>query len=197
MDTGVPLTNPRHVPARRTSASPIRFPADLRGGVGFQNTPRVQINKFDHTKRGYVNFDYIKPINFARRSTTSRAASACQHTSNDVDLSYPAGGYVTVWWDRSFESNATGHHRSRALRLLRGGRHRHARQGQLEHPVALRAGPVDAEQPADAEPRASAPSTRRSRRSGRTSRTSPSSSASATSCRPASARATTGSATAG
>ena len=37
---------------------------DLRGGVDFQNTPRVQVNQFDHTKRGYVNFDYIQAINF-------------------------------------------------------------------------------------------------------------------------------------
>ena len=45
-------------------------------------------------------------------------------------------------------------HRSRPVRLLPGGRHRHARQGRLEHPVAVRPGPVDDQQPADPEPRA-------------------------------------------
>ena len=38
--------------------------------------------------------------------TTSRPASAIQHTSNDVDNTYPGGGYVFVWWDRAFTSSA-------------------------------------------------------------------------------------------
>ena len=31
-----------------------------------------------------------------------------QHTSNTVDNTYPGGGYVFVWWDRAFTSQATG-----------------------------------------------------------------------------------------
>ena len=106
MDTGVPLTNPVEYGTSNIGL-PYPIPDELRGGVNFRNTPRVQINKFDHTKRGYVNFDYIHALNLAGQHNI-KGGFGVQHTSNDVDLSYPAGGYVTVWWDRSFQSQATG-----------------------------------------------------------------------------------------
>ena len=106
MDTGIPLTNPVEYGTSNTGL-PYPIPENLQGGVGFRNTPRVQINKFDHTQRGYVNFDYIQSLNFGGQHSL-KGGFGVQHTTNDVDLSYPAGGYVTVWWDRSFESNATG-----------------------------------------------------------------------------------------
>ena len=55
-DTGVPTDQQRHAtrPSTYRRALGYPIPADLRGGVGFQNTPRIQLANFDHTKRGYV-----------------------------------------------------------------------------------------------------------------------------------------------
>ena len=119
-----------------------------------------------------------------------------QHTTNDVDLSYPAGGYVTVWWDRSFVSSATG----RTGRGLYGyyqvddiGTRGKVNsnilslyvqdQWTLNNKLTVNLGLARNGKPF--------------RRSGRRFRTSPSNSDSRTSWRLASARATTGSAMAG
>lgn len=80
---------------------------DLVGGVGYQNTPRVQFAQYDHTKRGYVNLDYVQAFS-AAGSHSLKAGVGYQHTSNEVDNTYPGGGYVWVWWNQAFTSNATG-----------------------------------------------------------------------------------------
>jgi hypothetical protein len=105
-DTGVPLVSSV---VYQTSNLGLDYPIpdNLRGGVNFQNTPRVQVNNFDHTKRGYVNFDYVQTVNLAGMHNF-KAGFGVQHTSNDVDNSYPGGGWVYVWWDTAFTSNATG-----------------------------------------------------------------------------------------
>jgi hypothetical protein len=105
-DTGVPLTNAVEY---GTSNIGLDYPIsdDLRGGVGFRNTPRVQINQYDHTQRGYLNVDYVQALTFGGQHNL-KGGFGIQHASNSVDVSYPAGGYVTVWWDRSFESSVTG-----------------------------------------------------------------------------------------
>jgi outer membrane receptor protein involved in Fe transport len=105
MDTGVPLLSP--VVYQASSIGLAGVPADLQGPIGMQNTPRVQINKHDLTQRGYVNVDYSKSGRMAG-DHSFKAGFGNQHTSNDVDLSYPGGGYVFVWWNTGFTSNATG-----------------------------------------------------------------------------------------
>ncbi len=108
-DTGVPtFSSVTYQSSNLTgTAADYPIPADLRGGVGFQNTPRIQLANFDHTKRGYVNADFIKAFN-AGGAHNLKAGFGYQHTSNDVDYTYPGGGYVFIWWDKSFQSNATG-----------------------------------------------------------------------------------------
>ena len=105
-DTGVPT-----ISSVTYQSSPIGlgYPisADQIGGVGFQNTPRIQLANFDHTKRGYVNTDFIKVFN-AKGAHNLKAGFGYQHSSNDVDYTYPGGGYVYVWWNKAFTSNATG-----------------------------------------------------------------------------------------
>jgi Carboxypeptidase regulatory-like domain/TonB-dependent Receptor Plug Domain len=105
-DTGVPT-----ISSVTYQSSPIGLgypipPAQL-GGVGFQNSPRIQLANFDHTKRGYVNTDFIKVFN-AKGAHNLKAGFGYQHSSNDVDYTYPGGGYVFVWWNKAFTSNATG-----------------------------------------------------------------------------------------
>ncbi len=105
-DTGVPT-----ISSVTYQSSPIGlgYPIspDQLGGVGFQNSPRIQLANFDHTKRGYMQGDFIKVFNAAGNHNL-KAGLGYQHSSNDVDYTYPGGGYVFVWWDKAFTSNATG-----------------------------------------------------------------------------------------
>ena len=105
-DTGVPT-----ISSVTYQSSPIGLgypiPPDQLGGVGFQNSPRIQLANFDHTKRGYMQGDFIKVFN-AKGNHNLKAGLGYQHASNDVDYTYPGGGYVFVWWDKAFTSNATG-----------------------------------------------------------------------------------------
>jgi len=106
MDTGIPTVSSVTYQASNIGA-PFPVPPDLVGGVGFQNTPRVQLAQFDHTKRGYVNLDYVQEFN-AAGAHSLKGGFGYQRTSNDVDNTYPGGGYVFIWWDRAFTSNVTG-----------------------------------------------------------------------------------------
>ena len=105
-DTGVPTFSSV---SYQTSAVGLGYPiaADQLGGVGFQNTPRVQLSEFDHTQRGYVQADFIKAFTMGG-SHNFKGGVGYQHTANDVKVAYPGGGYVWVYWDRSFTSNDTG-----------------------------------------------------------------------------------------
>ena len=105
-DTGVPLQS---AVSYQTSniGLPFPIPDDLRGGVGFQNTTRVQLAQFDHTTRGYVNADYVQAFTMGG-SHNLKAGIGMQHTSNEVDNTYPGGGYVFVWWNNAFTSSVTG-----------------------------------------------------------------------------------------
>ena len=110
------------------------IPADLRRRPSsFQNTPRVQINELrSHQARLRATSTTTRRSTPAA-STASRAASASSTRSTTSTLAYPGGGYVDVCWDRSFTSHATGRTDRGTVRLLRGERPRHARQGRREH----------------------------------------------------------------
>ncbi len=105
-DTGVPTFSSV---SYQTSAIGLDYPisADQLGGVGFQNTPRIQLSEFDHTQRGYVQADFIKAFTMGG-SHNLKGGVGFQHTANDVEVAYPGGGYVWVYWNRSFTSNDTG-----------------------------------------------------------------------------------------
>ncbi len=105
-DTGVPAIS--SVVYQTTNIGlPYPIPDNLRGGVNFQNTPRVQVSNFDHTKRGYVNLDFTQSVSLAGMHNI-KGGFGVQHSSNDVDYSYPGEGWVYVWWNSAFTSNATG-----------------------------------------------------------------------------------------
>jgi hypothetical protein len=105
MDTGIPAIS-SVVYQTSNLALDYPIPADLRGGINFQNTPRVQFAAYDHTTRGYMNADYIKAFN-AKGTHNFKAGVGYQKTFNEVDNTYPGGGYVFVWWDRAFTSSVT------------------------------------------------------------------------------------------
>lgn len=107
-DTGIPTTSSVVYQSSNLTGAALNYPipANLRGGVNFQNTPRVQLAQYDHTTRGYVNLDYVKAFT-AKGTHNIKAGVGYQHTFNEVDNTYPGGGYVFVWWDRAFTSSVT------------------------------------------------------------------------------------------
>ena len=89
------------------TALPFDIPAALRQPVGFQNTPRAQNTFFDLGTRTYVQGDYNKSFHFVG-SHDLKVGGGVQKNVNKVNVAYPGGGYVYVYWNKAFRSNATG-----------------------------------------------------------------------------------------
>ncbi len=83
------------------------IPPGQVGGIGYTNTPRVQGADHDLVTRTYVNLDYSKAFT-GWGSHNLKAGVGDQKTVNNVDTTYPGGGYVYVFWNRSFTSRNTG-----------------------------------------------------------------------------------------
>lgn len=98
-DTGIPDTTPWTYGSSTATLNSI-LPANLQGPSGFANTPRAQITGFDTTKRWSFNADYNRVFN-AGGFHTLKAGYMFQHVVNDINSYYP-GGYVNIFWDRSF-----------------------------------------------------------------------------------------------
>ncbi len=103
-DTGVPnITSYTYQTPNFTVPG---VPANLQGGFGTFNTPRIQISQFDTTKQGFVQLDYNHAFNGAG-SHLIKGGWGLRHSANDVDVSYP-GGYTYLYWGQAFRSTATG-----------------------------------------------------------------------------------------
>ncbi|MBI2187562.1 MAG: TonB-dependent receptor [Acidobacteria bacterium] len=98
-DTGIPQTTSYTYQTPTTSLDAL-VPASLRGGTGTSNTPRAQITNFDTTKRSNFNVDYNHAFN-AAGAHTLKGGWGFQRTTNDINTYYP-GGYVFLFWDRTF-----------------------------------------------------------------------------------------------
>jgi hypothetical protein len=86
---------------------PIDIPVDLQQGLGFSNTPR-QINTFhDLTTRTYIQGDINKFGNWFGQHDF-KAGAGYSKTVNNVNETYPGGGYVRVFWNASFPSPTLG-----------------------------------------------------------------------------------------
>ena len=96
-DTGVPdITSVQY----QTPAQGPLVPPELQGPVGFQNTPRIFESDHDRISRATAHFDIvIRGSMFGAHDL--KAGYGIEKTVNDVARSYP-GGYVFIWWDRSF-----------------------------------------------------------------------------------------------
>ncbi|MFN0106431.1 MAG: carboxypeptidase regulatory-like domain-containing protein [Bryobacteraceae bacterium] len=86
---------------------PFDIPANLRQGIDAQNTARVQQTFKDVVGRTYLRADYSVFANFLGQHNL-KIGGGHQRNVNSVDVGYPGGGYVYIWWDRAFRSNATG-----------------------------------------------------------------------------------------
>jgi hypothetical protein len=101
-DEGVPDTT--SVTYQTSSLGLAGVPADAQGPAGTQNTPRAIVTR-DETRRTFVGADYSRVFR-AGGSHTLKGGIGLVRTLNDVDSAYP-GGYVFVYWDRSFSFAGT------------------------------------------------------------------------------------------
>jgi hypothetical protein len=102
-DIGIP--NITSVQYQTPALGPL-VPAEFQGGVGFENTPAVL--KYDHDLIARATGQFDVSI-FAKFLGTHnlKTGLGVEKTVNNVNAFYP-GGYVNVWWDRSFTSPVTG-----------------------------------------------------------------------------------------
>ena len=102
-DVGIPTTTSYNYQTPTTTLNAIIPPA-LQGGTNPSgvNTPRSQITSFDTTERATFDVDYNHVLNAGKGGQhTLKGGFGYQHISNDVNSYYP-GGYVDIFWDRSF-----------------------------------------------------------------------------------------------
>ena len=106
-DTGIPLVTSYSYGTPTTTLNAI-IPPSLQGGTNLNgvNTPRAQITEFDTTKRRTFDIDYNHSLN-AGGFHSIKGGYGYQHFLNDINSFYP-GGYVNIYWDRSFESQGRG-----------------------------------------------------------------------------------------
>ena len=101
-DTGIPdITSVQY---QAPALGPL-VPANLQGGIGFQNTPAVF--KYDHdlVARTSAQFD-VNILGRLAGTHNLKAGLGIEKTVNNVNSFYP-GGYVNLWWDTSFTSPVT------------------------------------------------------------------------------------------
>jgi hypothetical protein len=82
-------------------------PAQFQQSAGFNNLPRVLINDHDITTRNFVDVSLTRLVN-AAGTHQFKGGFGWTKNANDVELAYPNGGYVTVFWNSVFTSSATG-----------------------------------------------------------------------------------------
>jgi hypothetical protein len=100
-DTGISSTTAYTYQTPTTPLNAI-IPLSLQGGTNVSgvNTPRAEITDFDTTKRTAFDVDYNYMFN-AGGIHTMKAGYGYQRLSNDINSYYP-GGYIDIFWDRSF-----------------------------------------------------------------------------------------------
>jgi len=81
----------------------FQVPANLQYGVGANPvTPRVQSTDHDLTTRTLFQADYSQFISNFGGSHDLKIGIGRMKNVNNVDNSYPGGGYVTLWWDQAY-----------------------------------------------------------------------------------------------
>jgi hypothetical protein len=82
-------------------------PAQFQQPAGYSNLPRVQIKDHDKTTRNFVDLSLSQTVN-AAGIHQFKGGFGYSRATNDVNLAYPNGGYVTVFWNSVYESNVPG-----------------------------------------------------------------------------------------
>lgn len=82
-------------------------PAQFQRGAGYSNLPRASVDDHDLTTRKYANLE-LATVLHAAGTHNLKMGGGLSRSTNDVQLAYPNGGFVTVFWDQPFTSQATG-----------------------------------------------------------------------------------------
>jgi hypothetical protein len=105
-DTGIPSVS--SVTYQATAIGlPFEIPSALQGPVGTANVPRARRVGQDLVTRAYIQADQSVAFN-ALGSHNMKFGVGTQKTVNNIDDSYPGGGYVYIWWDKEYKSLLTG-----------------------------------------------------------------------------------------
>jgi hypothetical protein len=75
--------------------------------AGFFNLPRISINDHDITSRNFVDVSLTQLVN-AGGQHQFKGGFGYSRATNDVQLAYPNGGYVSVFWNQTFISDVPG-----------------------------------------------------------------------------------------
>ena len=102
-DTGIPTIT--SVTYQTSNVGMGGVAAEWQGPTGTSNTPRAMIVAHDTTTRAFGAIDYTRMFAAGGRHQLKGGAQV-QWTANDVEASYP-GGYVFVYWDRTFSFGGT------------------------------------------------------------------------------------------
>jgi hypothetical protein len=108
--TGIPKITQVEYQTSTSNLSPdllATVPPNLRGGLGFSNTPRLQLTDHDLVTRTFANVDYTVTGSLWGSHDVKTGWGITKNVNN-VDVSYPNGGYVFVFWGQSFRSAVSG-----------------------------------------------------------------------------------------
>src|SRR3982751_4750066 len=104
--TGIPSTSSVEYLTSATSL-PFPVPPQYVQPIGFTNTPRLQNAFHDLTTRTYVQGDYSLFAHFLGQHNL-KLGYGRQKTVNNVDESYPGGGFIQVYWNSAVNSPVLG-----------------------------------------------------------------------------------------
>jgi Carboxypeptidase regulatory-like domain/TonB-dependent Receptor Plug Domain len=108
--TGIPKITQVEYQTDTSDLSPALLatvPANRRGGLGFANTPRLQLADHDLVTRTFANIDYSIVGNL-KGAHDLKIGWGVSKNVNNVDVSYPNGGYIWVFWGQQFTSAVAG-----------------------------------------------------------------------------------------
>ncbi|HEU0121755.1 MAG TPA: TonB-dependent receptor [Bryobacteraceae bacterium] len=105
-DTGLPSITPVTYQTSAT-ALPFEIPAELRLPQNAYNTPRIQQSFFDIATRTYIQADFGKFLKLFGTHDL-KIGTGTQKIVNSVLTGYPTGGYINIFWDRTFSSLVPG-----------------------------------------------------------------------------------------
>lgn len=89
-----------------TAQYPNPIPVAVQQAKGFSTIPRVQTTDHDVASRTNLQADFTKLVNFGG-SHDFKAGVGRMKNVNNVDNSYPGGGYVTLYFNTPFNDTAT------------------------------------------------------------------------------------------
>jgi hypothetical protein len=82
-------------------------PTQWQQPAGFQNLPRVSLTLMDKSTRRYTNLELTKTLD-AGGTHNIKIGTGLLHATNEVNDAYPNRGFVTIFWNQTFTSEATG-----------------------------------------------------------------------------------------